>query len=177
MLILSFILYNSRGFSPENQYIIRNKSQYFISKSILSVKGSRIYVLFLHWHTHEVGQPFHISLLLLFLAFHLVGLKCQPAAFGQPQRYSPPPLWKKMPWYCVSAELGEDQPDQSGWKWRPCGHLLRGWKGEISSGYSSLGLHRQSGVFIFYNSYESILSAPNFILMMRKLRLHSYLEN
>lgn len=95
MLILSFILYNSRGFSPENQYIIRNKSQYFISKSILSVKGSRIYVLFLHWHTHEVGQPFHISLLLLFLAFHLVGLKCQPAAFGQPQRYSPPPFEKR----------------------------------------------------------------------------------
>lgn len=45
----------------------------------------------MHWHIWDYASITYSNVfcLSLFLAFHLVGVKCQPATFGQPQRYSP----------------------------------------------------------------------------------------
>lgn len=141
----------------------------------------------MHWHVwhHASITNSNVFFFLCFFAFSgislsCLGVKCQPAAFGQPQKYSPASK-KKMPWYCVSAEFSEDQPDQSGWKWRACGHLLRGWEGEISplitAGYWSLGLQRRIANHCFPSfiihpqiHIKVILSAVNLMLMMWNLR-------
>lgn len=135
----------------------------------------------IHWHIWDYASITYSN----FFPFALSGIslsevKCQPATFGRPPRYSPASK-KKMPWYCVSAEFSEDQPDQPGWKWRACGHLLRGWEGEISllimAGYWSLGLQQKKkkkntnqcfSSFIIHPQIhiKLILSVFSFMLML-----------
>lgn len=127
----------------------------------------------------------HTTSTVLNFCFSVYGiLLCEPkmsatATFGQPWGYLPV---SRKRWFSVSAELSQDQPDQPGWKWRACGHLLRGWEGEISllitGGYWSLDLlpritNRCFSSFIIHPEItvhiKPILSILKVMLMMWNL--------
>lgn len=147
-------------------------------KSICSRGTPNIFsinALSMHWHIWDHAS---IAFFFFFLAFHLVGVKCQLATFGHPLWYSPTSLKKRCRDIVSpqsSVKINQISLDESGEHVGICSE-----DGKVRSLHSSplasdlwacsKKWNHQSVLLIFHNSssdsYKLALSAWNFIIMI-----------